>query len=158
MLALAFYKGRGDLIDWTIRRATRSIYSHVELTFHSDDSRRLSVSSSGRDGGVRAKVIDYHPDRWTLVELDPWYDADALDLALSQVGCPYDWTAIALTWAIPARISSPSGWLCSELCAWALGITDTQTCAPGDLFARVQDLNAAWQAGRDHQAVAPAAN
>ena len=57
-VVLAFYKGKGDWLDWLIRLFTRSQYSHVEYvqdsTAMDDQGRHECWSSSFRDGGVRA--------------------------------------------------------------------------------------------------------
>ncbi len=76
MITLAFYKGRGktraqQILDWAIRFSTRGQYSHVELiagtVLHGDIAQCLS--SSGLDGGVRARRILLKPESWDLVEL-----------------------------------------------------------------------------------------
>lgn len=147
-LALAFYRGQGRVTDRVIRAATRSVYSHVELTTSAPERRRLSISSSGRDGGVRLKEIEFNPERWTFIGLRPWYAPDAWARAAEHIGKPYDWTAIALTWAVPLRRQSTRAWFCSELCASALGMRAPELLSPRDLYDRARDMNAAWAAGR----------
>tara|TARA_R110001606_G_scaffold390081_1_gene556778 strand:- start:62 stop:238 length:177 start_codon:yes stop_codon:yes gene_type:complete len=58
MIALAFYKGHGQLLDRVIRWVTRSSFSHVEIlravpAMSVDGAQSRAWSSSGRDGGVR---------------------------------------------------------------------------------------------------------
>ena len=69
-MKLACYKGKrggtAGFFDAAVRWWTRGPYSHVELVF----SDGMSASSSMRDGGVRFKEIEYHPDRWDFIELN----------------------------------------------------------------------------------------
>ena len=63
MVQLAFYKAKGDWVDWIVRKWTKSIYSHCEVVIGDE-----WFSSSPRDGGVRMKKIEYKPEDWDLVE------------------------------------------------------------------------------------------
>lgn len=148
---LAFYVGRGEWRDRVIRFATRSAFSHVELLEPYEGHRKRvmkAISSSPRDGGVRIKEIAFKPHHWSFIDLEPWCDPWAWDKARQLVGQPYDWTAIALTYAVPLRRQSPGAWICSELVGKAIGLTAPGALSPGDLWSRVMDMNRAWRASQ----------
>lgn len=140
MITLAFYKGRGKtrwqrFQDAAIRLATRGRYSHVELiagaALHGDIAQCLS--SSGRDGGVRAKRILLKPESWDLVELriDPDQPAQFIR---DRIGAPYDYTGILLSQVLALGRHDESRWFCSEICAAALGLPNPQRVSPQFLF------------------------
>lgn len=150
-LTLAFYVGRGNCGDRAIRMATRSIFSHVELLAPYEGARgkhMLSISSSPRDGGVREKLIDFNPSRWTFVDLEPWHQDRAYETAFQYIGQRYDWTAIAFTFALGFGCHSRHRMTCSELIANALGFeADSHMISPGGLYHQCTRLNAAYQKG-----------
>ena len=96
MISLAFYKGLATdpwhrVQDAGIRFATRGKYSHVEFIAGSSDFGQPleCLSSSGRDGGVRSKVMVLKPAHWDLVHLA--IDADGLaNFIRSRIGARYD--------------------------------------------------------------------
>ena len=65
---LAFYKGNDKLLDKIITWTSRGLYSHVEIIIDG-----ISYSSSGRDGGVRKKLLGFmsfsNPNKWDIFEL-----------------------------------------------------------------------------------------
>lgn len=79
---LALYKGHKSgrmpktlalrLIDWIIRCATRSSYSHCEIAVSVAFSDCLfdCYSSSFRDSGVRCKRMPLPAEKWDLIVLD----------------------------------------------------------------------------------------
>lgn len=144
---LAFYKGTGRLDDRLIRFSTRSEFSHVELLLAGDDDYRTrpvaAISASGRDGGVRRKEIDFRSDNWVVLPVFGWAHDDAWKFAFNHLGEGYDWAAILFSFIIPIRRQANTRWFCSELCAEAIGLKDMAT-SPGDLFERVNEMNAAW--------------
>jgi len=152
---LAFYKGRGGWIDAAIRAATRSPYSHVELvrrhwiSGQGDGLLRFGGwSSSWRDGGVRAKMIEATPGHWDFVEV-PWADqADAVDFIRPLIGARYDLAGILGSQVLGLRRQQSGRWFCSELCAAALGLSQPEALSPGGLFDRVVDLNYVYELGR----------
>jgi hypothetical protein len=132
-MKLACYKGKrggtAGFFDAAVRWWTRGPYSHVELVF----SDGVSASSSMRDGGVRFKEIEYHPDRWDFVEIDgdekaarAWFTANE--------GARYDWLGLfGFVW----RPGNGKGrrWFCSEAIAAALGMKDPWRFCPNTLSA-----------------------
>ncbi len=140
MITLAFYKGRSDrpwrrAQDAAIRWATRGRYSHVEMIAaiaqHGETAQCLS--SSGRDGGVRAKQILLKPDSWDLVELriDP---AKPAEFIRERIGAQYDYKGIFLSQVLALGRHDESRWFCSEICAAALDLPNPQRVSPQFLF------------------------
>lgn len=140
MITLAFYKGRGKtrwqrLQDAAIRLASRGRYSHVELiagtALHGDIA--LCLSSSGRDGGVRAKRILLKPESWDLVEL-PIDPAKPTRFIRARIGAQYDYRGILLSLVLALGRHDEARWFCSEICAAALDLPDPQRVSPQLLF------------------------
>ena len=133
-LRLALYKAPGKLSDRLIRTWTRSPYSHCELVL--PDGR--FVSSSPRDGGVRAKVIEPDPAVWDFLPL-PWIQPAHVEQLLEQeAGAGYDWLGILGSQILPAGIQSRSRWFCSEFCARVLELEQPQRYSPGQLAEAVR--------------------
>ncbi|WCE09486.1 hypothetical protein [Pseudomonas sp. JBR1] len=133
MIRLALYKAPGDTYDRLIRAWTRSPYSHCELVL--PDGR--FVSSSPRDGGVRAKVIEPDPAVWDFLPL-PWLPAAHVEQLLEQeAGAGYDWLGILGTQILQAGIQSRSRWFCSEFCAKVVDLEQPQRYSPGQLAEAV---------------------
>lgn len=134
---LAFYCGkrkvnRKSLIgDWLICWVTDSPYSHVELVASMWPAWAEVLSSSLRDGGVRAAWRALAPERWVIVEFDG-NSHPAIDYVRSRVGTPYGWLDL-LSFLLPFRVST-KGDFCSEVVAASLGIDDAWHKSPGDLF------------------------
>lgn len=129
MIRLALYKAPGDISDKLIRLWTRSAYSHCELVL--PDGR--FVSSSPRDGGVRAKILDADPDSWDFLPL-PWLEQSAVEALLeTEAGAGYDWPGILGSQIFPLGMQSRSRWFCSEFCAAAQGLEHPQRYSPGAL-------------------------
>jgi len=134
VIRLALYKAPGDTYDCLIRVWTRSPYSHCELVL--PDGR--FATSSPRNGGVRAKVIEPDPDVWDFLPL-PWIKATSVEQLLEQeAGASYDWLGILGSQVLPAGIQSRSRWFCSEFCAQALELEQPQRYSPGQLAEAVR--------------------
>ena len=124
---LAFYKGKGTLVDKSIRLWTNSPYSHVELVIG-----EMWYSSSPRVGGVRKKVVVPKEGNWDYVDVD--VDQEILDeLFVATQGTGYDWKGIVFNEILPFSVHSDTKWYCSEWCAQALGYEPAQM-NPGYLF------------------------
>jgi len=134
MIHRAFYKTPGDRDVQLIRAWTPSAYSHCELVLPDGGF----VSSSPRDGGVRAKVIEPDPAAWDFLPL-PWLQPAHVEQLLEQeAGAGYDWLGILGSQILPAGIQSRSHWFCSEFCAQALGLEQPQRYSPGQLAEAVR--------------------
>lgn len=148
--SLAFYRGRRTALDRAIQAFTRSPFSHVELVLNTPDADGLDFlrSSSGRDGGVRDRRIAMNPDHWEIVRIEPWANADAWEIAGTQMGKPYDFRGIFLSQLLGASRHSRKGWFCSELCAHSLGLGEPHRLSPGALYLRVEEMNRAYYSGK----------
>lgn len=164
MTVLAFYKARGNIIDRAIRLATRSPYSHVEILIGCDcipDGAFSwpAFSASGRDGGVRTKLVTFDDGAWDFIPA-PWAREGRIRMAqATQCGLRYDWLGLILSQVLNLRRGSSRRWFCSELAAWALDLPTPSALSPGDLanwakFLAPQHLNVAAEACArpDHKA------
>ena len=138
---LALYKGKADGIrarfeDWLIRTVTRSQYSHCEIAVRLPTycaSSYACYSASGRDGGVRMKVMALPSDKWDLIPLPPSAHSSVVCLYAQTRGCRYDWMGAVGT--VFRLTQSKNRWFCSEFCATVMGITEGWRFSPGDLAA-----------------------
>ena len=107
---LAFYKGKGDLVDKVIRWWTKSQYSHVEVVVGD-----TWYSSSPRDGGVRSMVMkSYNTEHWDIIDYPGVSTVDVFDLFRRTKGDDYDFIGILFSQVLPLGIQSKSKWYCSE--------------------------------------------
>jgi len=136
-MKLAFYKGRGNWWDLIVRWATWSKYSHVEVVIPGG----MCISSSPRDGGVRAKRIDFKPGHWDFIEVNASLTPGAL--AHVPYGAKYDWLGAFCTVLCPFRAERRERWFCSELAAQLAGAPRPWRMTPQRLFdwakGRLQD-------------------
>lgn len=141
-IKIAFYKGEGRLFDKLIRWWTKSDYSHCELVVNG-----VAYSSSTRDGGVRAVVIDWNADHWDFMELDEAVmgrsNNQVVDWFRDHYRQKYDY--LGLVWFVLPILpwGRPDRWFCSEACADALGIANPSTFSPKDLYHHLRGLSTA---------------
>lgn len=114
-MKVAFYKAFCDnatLLDNLIGIASLGKYSHVELVFSNGES----FSSSPRDGEARFTTIDYHKDRWEMVEINipKQEEARLYRLALTNIGKKYDYIG-AIFSVLPVCIQNNDKIFCSEV-------------------------------------------
>lgn len=117
-MKIAFYKGKGRLMDSLIRWWTGGKYSHCELLFADGHM----FSSDAWTGGVRWNT-NYDLSNWDLVEI-PCTSAQERTLkawCADLAGKKYDWLGV-LWFVLPFVPESPDKWFCSELCAAGLKI------------------------------------
>ena len=132
---LALYKGEGDFLNRLIRWWTNSPYSHCELVV-----RGTCYSSSVRDGGVRAKVMELPSDKWDLFGL-PLADDDAVtDWFIAHERDRYGWLDL-LTGQLLGMQRDHRGVFCSEACAKALGLRNSTRMSPQALLDACRDSN-----------------
>ena len=133
-MKLAFYKGKGTIVDKLIRWWTKSKYSHVELVINTD-----WYSISPRDSEVRCKQIHAKEGNWDFVDLPKTKDVEYVKKFYEQTkGAKYDWLGIFLSQLIPLGIQNRNRWFCSEWCAEALQITNSNSYSPQDLFTTIK--------------------
>ena len=134
-LQIAFYKGPASdlwhkVAHWGVCLFTASQYSHCELVVHG-----TCLSSSTRDGGVRAKQIDLNSGKWLVIDLpddDGEESAQAWAWFADHAGQAYDWAGIA-RFLLPFLPHKADQWFCSEACAAALGLPAPESWTPEQL-------------------------
>jgi len=137
MIRVAFYKAKGNWLDWIIRWYTKGKYSHCELVIGD-----LWLSASPREKVVRYKAIQ-DTGEWDFVSIDlnNLLIEHIQDWASLELGSEYDWLGILLTQTINLNRQDPHRWFCSELVTAALQqagmlawVTPHQT-DPNELYA-----------------------
>lgn len=101
--------------SWLIRMMTWSRWSHVSIV----DGDTI-IQAHALHGVVRsslAEAIDT-AKRVELVRLPARDPAAVIAAAASQIGKPYDWTAL-LAFILRRDWQEDDSWFCSELVAWA---------------------------------------
>ena len=150
MIVLAFYKGKGDWVDWAIRLVTRSPYSHVEYvqdtTQMDDQGRHECWSSSARDGGVRCKQILLNDLNWELVPV-LWQTHDLRVFFALKLGAKYDYIGILFSQLFAFHRQQKNRWFCSELIAAGLFFDASESFSPGSLKYAVEKLNKVFAQG-----------
>ncbi|UWQ17836.1 hypothetical protein [Jannaschia sp. M317] len=145
---VAFYRGKGTIADRITRMATRSPFSHCELIRTEVTPQRgdtvTCISSSGRDGGVRVKEITLEDPKWDIYAV-PWARQDAWDRAEAQLGKPYELWTMIISQLFNFRRHSRAKWYCSELVAYALGLSMPHAKSPGDLLRAIHDHRGTWR-------------
>ena len=142
-MKLAFYKANSTFVDKVIGWATKSPYTHVELVLENQDyekGKMWCIGSSGRDGGVRKKLIKMDLDKWEIVDC-PWLGEKHQILLETQLGKKYDMKGIILSQMLSLSRHKKSRWFCSELIAWSLELGNPQRVSPGDLYSLVKLMN-----------------
>lgn len=125
---LALYKGRGTAFNAAIRWWTGSIYSHCELVVDG-----ASYSSSLMDGGVRAKIITFDPERWDFIDL-PWADSDSIVEYFYQTEKDrYNIAGLLASQVLNRNQAFRHAQFCSEWCANALGVPAASSYSPATL-------------------------
>jgi len=147
MVVLAFYKAKKTKLDKAICFFTRSKYSHVEMIVGPlNGTSGMSISSSGRNGGVKERKINFNPERWDIVEV-PWGPDDAVNVLRGELDKPYDFFGILFSQFFNARLHSKSRWFCSEICAYGLNMSEPHRYSPGDLYLAIQERNLIYNRG-----------
>ena len=110
-MKIAFYTGRGKILDRIIRKWTKSKYSHVELIINN-----ISYSASSRDGGVRKKFINYEAENWLIFDLKNIFDINlALKFLNQNLGQKYDLRCIIFSQIFNLDKHNKDKYFCSEL-------------------------------------------
>lgn len=114
MITLVFTDS-GNLLAQGIKLLTWSEYAHVSFLMGD-----MVLDSTLKRSGVRRYPFEElkHGAKRILVKEYPRISDNALNYAASQIGKPYDWTAI---FGMPIRRDwqQDDSWFCSELVAWA---------------------------------------
>lgn len=101
--------------SWLIRALTWSRWSHVSIV----DGDSI-IQAHALHGVIRTPLAEAieTAKRVELVRLPARDPAAVISAAASQIGKPYDWTALA-AWLLRRDWQEPDSWFCSELVAWA---------------------------------------
>lgn len=136
---VALYKAEGKLFNKITRWGEHSPYSHVEIV-HEDGGVTFGLSSSFNDKGVRIKPIAFRRENWDFVDISalvPNPDA-VVEYFRERVGSPYDIKNIIRFGFAPTK-ENVNKYVCSEICAGALGWSEPWRYGPGLFAARVAD-------------------
>ena len=125
---LALYKGKGQIGNAAIRIWTGSKYSHCELVVDG-----MAYSSSIRDGGVRAKRIDFDPAHWDFVALPDEFAPRILAHYQATRGASYGWRDLLLSQVLNMGKDEDGAAFCSEWCAAAIGLPTPTIYSPKTL-------------------------
>lgn len=127
-VALALYKGKGELANSLIRWKSKSIYSHCELVVDG-----WMYSSTVRDGGVRCKIGYLPEEEWDIIPIH-FNNGESIILHYSETkNNPYGWRDLIQSQIFNRPTADDRGDFCSEWCAKALGIPDAQHYDPARL-------------------------
>ena len=128
-MQLAFYKGKGTLFDFLIRKVTFSKYSHVELVIDG------VCYSSVYNKGVRGTRLILDKDNWDVFDIisNKQIKAKALAWFIEHDGDAYDYRNI-LRDLIPFLGHNKNHWVCYEAVGAALGINRPQLLTAEELL------------------------
>lgn len=149
MIYLAFYRGEGRFLsDTLVQLVTRSEFSHCEL-FSSDTppvsgETHTCITAVGKKGGVCVKDVHFRPGAYEFVPV-PWAPSDTLEKAIKLLGQGYDYWGLLMTQFLNLRRHTGGRWFCSKLAAFALGMSEAHTYAPGDLKRIIEEKNKVYQ-------------
>lgn len=114
-IKLLFCTNPRNPLSWAIRACTWSSWSHVAIVDGQD-----VIEATALQGVACSRLADRQQQdaRWQIVELPCADPAAVIAAARSQVGKPYDYTAIVGLWLHRVWKNADS-WFCSELVAWS---------------------------------------
>jgi hypothetical protein len=140
MMKVAFYKstrlGLRGIYNRLVRGWECGRYSHCELIFGDG----LSASSSFEDGGVRFKRIEFHPDRWDIIEV-PWADElFARAWFIRNEGKAYNIIG-NLHFLVGFILWHDDKKFCSQAILESLGIEDAWRFGPNAAEAMIRSIN-----------------
>lgn len=125
---LALRKNDKRLVSRFIAWWTNSVYSHCELVIGD-----LSYSASAMDGGVRAKHINYDPEKWDFVDLD-WVDPETVkQFFLKTDHHKYGWFGLITSQLFNRTVTAENTQFCSQWCADAIGFPTAALYNPNSL-------------------------
>ena len=120
MLILRFSGDGLGLASKLIQLATWSWCSHVDIEMPDNPpAQRLFGAIPGGGTCFRAMPAVPEPrvERYRVLGGEA-YEARVYELAISQRGCPYDWTGV-IGFGLHRDWAEEGDWFCSELVAWA---------------------------------------
>lgn len=137
-MKIAFYKGKGTLVDRMIRWWQRGPYSHVEAVLAENGDGTFECASSVHSAGVRIATITLPPDEWDVLDMPA--DVDAVRAWFTaHAGLRYDYLGI-LGFVVRPVGGEPRHYFCSEAVATALRLDEPFRLDPNALGDLVRDL------------------
>ena len=152
-IRIAFYKGKGNWVNATVRWWTNSIYSHAELVLP-DDITWIGISPFLKSKVDKRIKIDLNPSEWDFITLK--ISEEQLDIIMEffedTQGQGYDWIGMLFSQFLPCKIKHKKRWYCSEWISYALRIScvldwrdikiyDRKDLSPAALFNLVTEPN-----------------
>lgn len=114
-IKLLFCTNPRNPLSWTIRACTWSEWSHVAIVDGDDVIEAIALNGVVQGSLANRQARD---PRWCLVDV-PCADPSAvIASARSQIGKPYDYTAV-VGLGLHRVWKDADSWFCSELVAWA---------------------------------------
>ena len=151
-IKIAFYKGKGGILNAIVRWWTKSDYSHAELVL-SDNETWLGISPFLKSKVDSRKKTTFDNSEWDFVDISVTEEQHEtiLDFFNETRGCGYDWIGMLLSQFLPCRIKHKKRWYCSEWIAYALRIAcvvdwkiikiyDRKDLSPGVLYSIVERI------------------
>jgi len=137
-MKIAFYKGKGTLVDRMIRWWQRGLYSHVEAVLAETGDGTFECASSVRGAGVRIAAVALAANEWDVLDMPA--DVDAVRAWFTKhAGLRYDYLGI-LGFVVRPVGGEPRHYFCSEAIATALGLAEPFRLDPNALADLVRDI------------------
>jgi hypothetical protein len=112
-IQISFLKTSNTLSSRLIKYWTKSIYSHVEISFGD-----FSYNVDTELGLLKYPKSKYNKEEWDVININADISQKNLQkierFISNQVGLKYDWRGIFLSQFINFGIDSDSKWFCSE--------------------------------------------
>jgi hypothetical protein len=123
-IKIAFYKGKGNIVNAIVRWWTKSIYSHAELVLP-DGTSWIGISPYVKSAVTRRVVIDCVYSDWDFMEIKITEEqlGVIMDFYEDTKGQRYDWIGMLLSQFLPCKIKHKARWYCTEWIAYALRIS-----------------------------------
>jgi len=123
MVYLLFTTNEGWVAK-TIRFMTRSEYSHVDFLFEKDCGvGYYALGSTVKKGVEVVSILDRIKGSSKYCVMEALGCEDVVrDSLISQIGKPYDWTAV-FGYILRRNWNDDQAWFCSELISWGLKVT-----------------------------------
>jgi hypothetical protein len=122
-IKIAFYRGKGTLINSIVRWWTGSVYSHAELILN-DNVTWIGISPFVKSKISKRIELDVDQSQWDFyaIEITKEQNEIILEFFDETKGEGYDWIGMLLSQFLPCKIKHRKRWYCSEWIAYALRI------------------------------------
>jgi len=151
-ITIAFYKGKGSILNKVVRWWTKSRYSHAELILP-DGVTWIGISPVMRSKIESKKKLLVETWNWEYIDITVNNDqvATILEFFDETRGQGYDWVGMLLSQFLPCKIKHRARWYCSEWISYALRIAciidwkiikiyDRKDLSPGVLYDIVSSI------------------